>query len=75
MEDDGVTCARCRWWDNKYDIEEEENGTGVCRRHAPVATGRTTNEDDYERFPLWPLTLESEWCGDWEHKPHRLKPS
>jgi len=43
------------------DGEEE----GRCRRHAPQCQRRDPSSDeDYEDFPMWPKTLEDEWCGD-----------
>lgn len=55
-------CDMCRFW---YD---QGDGEGVCRRLAPTARTTRREEDDYQRFPVWPLTLDNEWCGEWEGK-------
>jgi hypothetical protein len=56
-------CGRCRFWDP----EDEREGT--CRRHAPRPAGVVIKvsgrkEFSYQEFPVWPLTLAHEWCGE-----------
>jgi hypothetical protein len=65
-------CETCRFWDLR--IGDSDEGAGVCRRHAPVAATPAVNvsqkvEDQTASFPSWPLTLNDEWCGEWQVKP------
>jgi hypothetical protein len=61
---DRPTCETCPFWDGP-----DEVGTGICRRHAPTPAKRSTEQDKSEqdkseRFPVWPRTVEDEWCGE-----------
>jgi hypothetical protein len=47
-----ATCVTCRWFDITSG-EDEAVVSGICRCHAPSATG-------------WPTTTESDYCGDWQ---------
>lgn len=53
-------CEGCRFWERH---EKHANGYyGFCRRHAPPAVTIATAGEFEAR---WPMTHESEWCGDW----------
>lgn len=61
-------CGTCRYWDQEEFVTPEDQG--ICRRHAPAAVaGDPDDPDRYEQFPRWPLTLASEWCGEWAAVP------
>ena len=61
--DAGLTCADCVYWEAF--VEGLGGSYGFCRRHAPAAV---TIAKAVECEARWPLTEESEWCG--EHCPH-----
>lgn len=50
---DNKSCHSCQFWNRA-------NYTGQCRRHAPVTLG--------ENRAIWPWTVETDWCGDWDQK-------
>jgi hypothetical protein len=56
-----VTCGACRFWERKKDVE------GECHCHCP--------EPGYagKKRARWPLTLASEWCGDFQPLPVQQK--
>ena len=62
-EDAGLTCADCVYWEAF--VEGLGGNYGFCRRHAPPAV-TVAKAAEYEA--RWPLTEESEWCG--EYRPH-----
>jgi hypothetical protein len=56
------TCKTCPYW--KTD-EDDVHRTGICRRKAPRARILTDGDDrGYVTFPIWPETLDNEWCGE-----------
>ena len=55
-------CERCIYWEA---FVEGLVDYGFCRRHAPPAV-TIAKAAQYEA--RWPLTEESEWCG--EYHPH-----
>ena len=59
-------CARCVYWNHIEDMPHT-GGFGFCRRHAPLAV-TVAKPDEFEA--RWPVTCESDWCG--EH--HRMAP-
>lgn len=62
------TCSNCRYWER----EDELSDGGICRRYPPsIRTTAMDDNDEYSGYPIWPLTLEDEWCG--EHKPKENK--
>lgn len=55
-----VTCEACRFWERKKDQE------GECHCHCP--------EPGTKQWKArWPLTLASEWCGDFQPLPVQQK--
>lgn len=64
------TCSNCRYWDTYEDGDE----SGVCRRYPPrIPHPSMANLDEdgncgWEEYPIWPLTMDEEWCGE-----HKLK--
>lgn len=48
-------CGNCNYWIDR------DNGDGECHRNAPQPT---VGEGDAEVH--WPLTLASDWCGEFE---------
>lgn len=61
-------CQNCRWW-SQNDGEQEANGMGECRRHAPRPTLRPEwDKNDMLVTPLayFPITFGEWFCGDWK---------
>lgn len=58
-------CSSCRFWDRNTNQVSEE--VGICRRYPPSIPPLQRSED-CETFAVWPLTVDSEWCGE-----HKLK--
>lgn len=57
-------CEICVYW-----AKETEVRTGACRRYAPEpAPGK-------EQLAVWPLTLNTNWCGEFRRREYRLKAS
>ena len=55
-------CELCIYW-----AQSTDTNTGACRRHAPKpAPGK-------EQLAVWPLTLNSSWCGDFKRGSYALK--
>ena len=50
------TCGNCRWW------LDEKDGAGQCRQDTP-----TVNVIG-PKYPTWPVTDDSHWCGKWRDK-------
>ena len=52
------SCDECKFW-----VATRMPRQGACHRYAPQATGR----DEGLLVPgQWPLTMESDWCGDFD---------
>lgn len=62
------TCATCRFWDRGRDDFDT-----ICRRHVPVAVIRKPDDPAISRYPVWPLTISTEWCGEHEASPDTKK--
>jgi hypothetical protein len=57
-------CQLCVYW-----AKDAEVRTGACRRNAPKpAPGK-------EQLAVWPLTLNTDWCGDFKRGTYALKGS
>ncbi len=56
-------CGTCRFWQEQPTVDG-----GRCRRHAPRPRVMTADEDagDDEQYVVWPLMLNTEWCGEWQ---------
>ena len=55
-------CELCVYW-----AKETEVRTGSCRRYAPEpAPGK-------EQLAVWPLTLNTNWCGEFKRGTYALK--
>lgn len=60
-ESSSECCYGCRFWlglDNGSHPGDEQ---GYCRRRAPVTSSESSRG--------FPVTNESEWCGEFELKP------
>lgn len=55
-----VACKDCLWWEP---CDERE---GQCRRHAPAPVPNTWLDPDQGYEAEWPVTLATDWCGEWE---------
>lgn len=52
-----IHCKDCiRWCRDAFD---KKGDVGECRNHSP--------QYDKQAKSVWPLTLETEWCGDAIH--------
>jgi hypothetical protein len=55
-------CQLCVYW-----AQELDYNTGSCRRYAPEpAPGK-------EQLAVWPLTLNTNWCGEFKRGTYALK--
>ena len=55
-------CQLCIYW-----AQELDYNTGSCRRYAPEpAPGK-------EQLAVWPLTLNTNWCGEYKRGTYTLK--
>jgi hypothetical protein len=61
-------CDRCRFWDCvEASANGEDDPTGICRKSAPPAITLPHGvEQPYRQWAVWPLTLCSEWCGEFQ---------
>lgn len=58
------TCENCAYFkETRYGSVE-----GQCRRHTPVIV-QPVCQHTYAQFGQWPLTYNSQWCGEWQPKP------
>ena len=57
---DNVACEQCIYWE-RLDASAVAEDYGFCRRYAPPAV---TISKAAEFEARWPLTHESEWCGE-----------
>jgi len=53
-------CKLCEFWKT----EEFDQGTGECRRNAPVINLEQSQG-------AWPATQDEEWCGDFRYDQHQ----
>ena len=72
------TCSRCRFWQRTH----EESDVGDCRRYPPQASeieATKGSPPSLSFFHGWPLTLASDWCGEFLHNVlpfvHNTQPS
>lgn len=69
-------CATC-----KFGRDHRTEIMGSCHKYAPrpiVTWHERDAEDggmegeisdrDYKEYPVWPATLENDWCGEWQPK-------
>ena len=59
-----LTCADCRWWHFQATEEagrrDDAKALGYCRRMPP--------ERRENGVGAWPITLPTDWCGEYVHK-------
>ncbi len=58
------TCETCHWWVNPDDATLDQQYAAECRRRAP-APGPVLEGAEIRR-QAWPVTLKTDWCGEWE---------
>ena len=59
-------CKHCKYWE-RLPRECNDDGLGLCKRHAPAGFGAGMYHDGEEIITTkWPTTRENEGCGDWE---------
>ena len=73
-------CKDCRFWlaegfSAEAIADDVESELGDCRRHAPQPVLGYFGDDGEARelAAYWPLTLATEWCGEFEAK-QQLQP-
>lgn len=52
-------CQTCRFW-----LPTPPTGYGLCRKRAP-----RVNHVDATFDGVWPETMPTDWCGEWEARP------
>ena len=62
------TCGSCRFWRAKEGRTPDEQGDSDCRRNAPVAAPWTEDGEYETNYVIWPVTLDTEWCGEWQER-------
>lgn len=53
-------CIDCQFWDVSQPGE-----TKRCRFNPPQADPTRGVDHRLQRVPIWPLTVSSDWCGQW----------
>ena len=64
-------CENCKFW-----IVTGGTDTGLvgeCRRNSPSPILEEKPVDSNFRYALWPVTVDKQWCGDYEKKPMATK--
>lgn len=56
-----ANCEICIYW-----AQSTDTNTGACRRHAPKPV------PGKEQLAVWPLTLNTNWCGDYKRGTYAL---
>lgn len=56
-----INCKNCAYWRNETEDKINDNDFRECRRHSPIVH---LNHDS----PRWPVTIGSDWCGDFHDK-------
>jgi len=59
-------CETCRMW-----RVVREGDYGQCRRHAPTPEVEAYIDDEPKQWSRWPITVSSEWCGEFEARALR----
>jgi hypothetical protein len=52
-----MKCATCKYWDRAAAGPHLGQNFAACRAHAPGMSGL--------ELARWPLTAESDWCGEY----------
>lgn len=64
------SCVTCRFWGYPAAYRDEAGGmTPVCRRRAPIAVPVLSSYQGMMHSGVFPSTMGSEWCGEWEALP------
>jgi hypothetical protein len=67
IEERKERCQTCKFWDT-HGVAVAE--IGICRKNAPVAQKASMKDCEdgtgYSRIPLWPETVDDDWCGEWQ---------
>lgn len=61
-----VKCSSCRFWEPDEELGKRGD-SGICRRYPPSIPSSEPLDSDFTDYPVWPRTMDYEWCG--EHKP------
>lgn len=72
-------CDNCRFWAEKFKQREGADSyfLGKCHRLPPVVssegpeTASKIEELQIWMKSIWPITYESDWCGEWQPKTTR----
>lgn len=64
------TCGDCRYW-KRRDETDDELSLGFCRRYPPTLCPEAEERPVQGKNPhgYWPLTFQSDWCGEFQKKP------
>ena len=66
-----TNCENCKFW-----IETGGTDTGLvgeCRRNSPAPIINENPVSSKFRYALWPITADTQWCGDFENRPMATK--
>ena len=58
-------CDQCRFW-KRFDVE---SGQCCCHAPRPELSDFPEHATDPPWRAVWPLTLATDWCGDWAPLP------
>lgn len=64
--DHNATCENCCYWKG-----------GACHRHAPILIPNQPAPDTFSgvaHATMWPVTADTDWCGDWEKNIPKWEP-
>lgn len=60
-------CKSCKYWKSMGKVPKPEEAAGECHRYPPqITTIPGSHSTVVTRFPL---TIESNVCGEWAQKP------
>ncbi len=51
-----ICCRTCWFWDSR----DRKKGIGTCHHGSPAYDHESNGTG------LWPVTLDDNWCGEWE---------
>ena len=65
MENEGLRCDKCKWWNEpRDDGMDEGNMQGTCKRFPPFFTVGNADYDDRFSGYAHPVTISDDFCGE-----------
>lgn len=59
-----MACGDCRYWEAR----NTHRAYGLCRFNAPAPMLVEENDDEGERWAVWPTTSFDEMCGQFKNR-------